>query len=1396
MRFTITMSRYLARSNYEITGVTFQEGGTISLPEEQVTFEDLSLVNQTYVKEKLDSIETDVDELVTVLNKHNYPEMKGEFVKDSKDDYVLKEILPASSSNIVSVTLNSKGFVVSYSETLDLSRTRDISITFIDRGTLPNTPQDYLVNDRILRFTPYKNFINGSYTKEETLVTLSDSHQYKPNNNLIVGSIEDNLEGRYVAELKANRYEGLGKDTAPYMVYPEDPHEVMSTNHLEEFSKRFPLANTVRDKHIGDLAYKVTKDNRHTLVPTTDGDGLMIPHEISSLDESGSKHAKKSIYHLLYSQGGGYTPTKSNLRFGKGYLSDVQKYAGFGSLTTVVPGDGLALHACAIVPISEKVSYFLGGSLPLDSLTQEEVTSLSLNISVFEFKNGVMATCDKSDLSLPFPIKGADAISYGDWSIIRNHDGKYYKLSILELKELHRVGKGVINLTEVSGQVDEVEYLGKSTLTLMGNTLVSGHFDETSYVYEIMRDGSLSYRGLFTELFGDSDSERGKGLRPKYPYSQVHYGPDGSVTLACTRKDYREKAFGGVVDIPYDELYGKRCFQHRSGHYEIISSTEIRREAYESQNRKFDCPNDILSLNGVLYAVDSEKASGYTNIVFYTLNTPDGPNNSVSPMWQKSHIYDLYFEGNSDEVVFGFMTPGLLFVSAASRNHEGRLSTRLASIGGTPLSEIGFKMSKLVDVFGEEYVPVKPEGDGVIQGKGFRLPHTPSIFKGGEALPTFIQGGDFSGFNKAKTEISNVYLEDDLSPVPGDGKLIIPELIYIDKDGVTKKVPIKPVDGKINIELENVAEIVEWGYYTKPIKSGNIKIAKTLDSGKYLTKVPDHSPNWLTNADEMFKNCSIFNQDLDTWDTSKVKGMRAMFSGAAKFNGKVGNWDVSSVTTMYDMFKGATVFNQDLNNWDVSNVRSMSYMFFHAEAFNRNIGSWDTGKLSSMAGMFFHARSFNQDINNWDVSNVTTMEALFANAVGFNQPLENWVLSKVTSTRAMFSSATQFNQDIGDWDMSSVTDTRDMFWKAISFNQDLDKWDTSEVTQMTNMFSGAEKFNQDISEWDVGKVTDMYRMFSSATVFNQDLSSWCVKNITTAPDDFDTGAVSWSKSRPIWGTCKYLTYIDAKGVKKSVLVTKGSDGNVLVRLEDAVEILDWGRYEGDYAPKRSIEIASTPEMGSLLKKVPDKAPNWINSMHSMFKDCSNFNQDLDKWDVSEVTDLGYTFQGCSKFNGDISTWDVSKVTRLAFTFANCSVFNGDISQWKTDSLTGMTATFIDCEKFNSDISSWNVSNVRDFASVFRGALSFNAPISKWDTSSVVNIFMAFRDAKSFNQDIGKWDTGKVTNMTGMFQGASNFNQDLKAWCVKSIKTTPSTFDEGAISWKVSRPVWGTCPPRK
>ncbi len=193
----------------------------------------------------------------------------------------------------------------------------------------------------------------------------------------------------------------------------------------------------------------------------------------------------------------------------------------------------------------------------------------------------------------------------------------------------------------------------------------------------------------------------------------------------------------------------------------------------------------------------------------------------------------------------------------------------------------------------------------------------------------------------------------------------------------------------------------------------------------------------------------------------------------------------------------------------------------------------------------------------------------------------------------------------------------------------------------------------------------------------------------------------------------------------------------------------------------------------------------------MFQNTDAFNQSLDSWDVSSVTNMRSMFWNARSFNQPLSSWDVSSVTNMLWMFRDTGAFNQPLSSWDVSSVTNMNEMFRDTGAFNQPLSSWDVSSITNMLGMFRGATAFNGDISDWDVSSVTSMVWMFYGATSFNQPLDSWNVSSVTNMLGMFFNATSFNQPLNSWNVSSVTSMTDmfygavAFNQPLSSWDVS-----------
>ena len=60
----------------------------------------------------------------------------------------------------------------------------------------------------------------------------------------------------------------------------------------------------------------------------------------------------------------------------------------------------------------------------------------------------------------------------------------------------------------------------------------------------------------------------------------------------------------------------------------------------------------------------------------------------------------------------------------------------------------------------------------------------------------------------------------------------------------------------------------------------------------------------------------------------------------------------------------------------------------------------------------------------------------------------------------------------------------------------------------------------------------------------------------------------------------------------------------------------------------------------------------------MFRGATSFNQSLNKWNVSNVTNMKFMFCAAESFNQPLNNWNVSNVEDMEGMFISATSFNG------------------------------------------------------------------------------------------------------------------------------------------
>ena len=610
------------------------------------------------------------------------------------------------------------------------------------------------------------------------------------------------------------------------------------------------------------------------------------------------------------------------------------------------------------------------------------------------------------------------------------------------------------------------------------------------------------------------------------------------------------------------------------------------------------------------------------------------------------------------------------------------------------------------------------------------------------------------------------------------------------------------------------------------ISASNLPFSKLGSQFANLFNKFNISPNFLpyflpgTSLNSCFENCTNFNSNISSWDTSNVTNMDSTFSNANSFNQPIGDWDTSNVTNMDSTFSEAISFNQSISLWNTSNVTTMDNMFqgvdmnnpdsaTNQDNYNALLNSWaDDPKLQnnvvfdaglskytiSVAGT---ARSYLTTSTasggkGWQITDGGGVSPPSAPTITSITPIDNEItinFTPPTSDGGLPITDYKYSLNGGAF-IAAGTTTSPITVTGLSYNT------TYEVIIRAVNSVGDGQISNMVSI-TISPVAPSAPTITSITqIYNGITINFSV------PTNNGGAAITDYKYSLNGGA------FIAAGKTTSPIIVKGLSYNtsyqVIIRAVNSV---------GDGTISNMISVTTTG-IGSLNysfnytgtglteQLVLDNRP--IITLAGKFTITStnitivttNVNVEIVTYlyEGPYSTDFGITFN----FNS-LATFYRTKTSNLTLTSSNnCpfsragNQFNGLQQSFNISSTfqpyflpqTSLNFCFADCQLFNSNISNWDTSNVTTMSYMFAFANIYNQQISSWDTSNVTDMSYMFRAAKAFNNgdttNIGTkpltLNTSQVTIMEYMFSSAEKFNQRIDSWDTSKVTNTSYMFN--------------------
>lgn len=183
-------------------------------------------------------------------------------------------------------------------------------------------------------------------------------------------------------------------------------------------------------------------------------------------------------------------------------------------------------------------------------------------------------------------------------------------------------------------------------------------------------------------------------------------------------------------------------------------------------------------------------------------------------------------------------------------------------------------------------------------------------------------------------------------------------------------------------------------------------------------------------------------------------------------------------------------------------------------------------------------------------------------------------------------------------------------------------------------------------------------------------------------------------------------------------------------------------------------------------------------------------QEVSQWGDVVWSSMASAFEGSPEM--DITATDIpnlAQVTDMSFMFSQCEKLTGpnNINDWDVSNVTNMRAMFQAALLFNQPLNDWDVSNVTDMEWMFYYASSFNQPLDQWKVHNVISMYNIFSGASSFDQNLGSWELHLNNELASIILGldnsgisCENYQYSLLGWATNG--SSPATVSASGLTY--------------